>query len=88
MTVYITFAFFNLINNELLFRLIKNFILKTGLSKNFVFASLSTESAFERILEREISINTVIDVGASDGSWSKIAFPYFPNCKYLLIEAL
>ncbi len=72
----------------MLLKLAKNFILKTGLSKKFVFASLSTESAFERILGRGIKVNTIIDVGASDGSWSKTAFPYFPKSKYLMIEAL
>jgi FkbM family methyltransferase len=72
----------------LLLKLIKKIILKTKLSKKVIFAALSTESAFERIIHRGINVNTVIDIGASDGSWSKTALQYFPKAEYLLIEAL
>jgi FkbM family methyltransferase len=36
---------------------------------------------------RNVSVETVIDVGASDGHWSARMMRYFPNTKYLLIEA-
>jgi FkbM family methyltransferase len=32
-------------------------------------------------------INTIIDVGASNGSWTNMALEYFPNSSYLLVEA-
>jgi FkbM family methyltransferase len=32
-------------------------------------------------------VATVVDVGASDGSWSDLARRYFPAARYLLIEA-
>jgi FkbM family methyltransferase len=35
----------------------------------------------------DVSVETVIDVGASDGHWSARMMRYFPNAKYLLIEA-
>lgn len=36
---------------------------------------------------RRLSIGTVIDVGASNGSWTHTARQFFPNCQHLLIEA-
>lgn len=45
------------------------------------------ESAFSRILARKHIINTVIDVGASDGSWTRSFMRYYPDSEYLLIEA-
>src|SRR5215475_3839735 len=32
-------------------------------------------------------IETVIDVGASDGRWSQDVMKYYPSARYLLIEA-
>ena len=34
-----------------------------------------------------IKINTVIDIGASNGRWSELCMKYYPDAKYLLIEA-
>jgi len=45
------------------------------------------ESAMKRCSERGILLNTVIDVGASDGRWSKLCMDFYPSVKYLLIEA-
>jgi FkbM family methyltransferase len=36
---------------------------------------------------RDVSVNTVVDVGASNGHWSARMMRYFPDAKYLLIEA-
>lgn len=44
-------------------------------------------SALSRRAISGLEINTVIDVGASNGSWSKTAKQYFPKAFYLLIEA-
>lgn len=42
----------------------------------------------KRIAQRTpIDIQTVIDVGASDGRWSEIVMPFYPHAKYLLVEA-
>jgi FkbM family methyltransferase len=38
-------------------------------------------------LAKKYRINTIVDVGASNGSWSKLALEHFPNAQYLLIEA-
>jgi FkbM family methyltransferase len=35
----------------------------------------------------DVSIETVIDVGASNGQWSAHMMRHFPNARYLLIEA-
>jgi FkbM family methyltransferase len=43
--------------------------------------------ALERSVKRGLSIKTVIDVGASDGRWTQMAKPFFPNAHYHLIEA-
>jgi len=40
----------------------------------------------ERLAKRQI-INTIIDVGASDGRWSKMARLVWPNANLLMIEA-
>jgi FkbM family methyltransferase len=48
-------------------------------------------SAMEDGLARQSAhtpIGTVIDVGASDGSWSRLAQRFYPQANYLLIEAL
>lgn len=43
-------------------------------------------SAVQRLADKH-HINTIIDVGASNGSWTKMALEYFPNSSYLLVEA-
>jgi FkbM family methyltransferase len=49
--------------------------------------STTIDGALLRARGRGTNIATVIDVGASDGRWSKMAMKYFPNARYLLIEA-
>lgn len=44
-------------------------------------------SALNRCIERGLVINTVIDVGASDGCWTRECLKLIPNANYLLIEA-
>lgn len=67
---------------------ILKFILKSvGLQKISTSPSLSLESALERIKFKDIKIKTVIDVGASNGCWSKIVKQYFPQAFCYLIEA-
>jgi FkbM family methyltransferase len=47
----------------------------------------TTEAAFNSMLRRKCEINTAIDIGASDGRWSKTMMHFYPNAQYLLIEA-
>ena len=48
---------------------------------------LHMRAALKRICSRAINIETVIDVGASDGRWAIQAMDYFPNANYVLVEA-
>jgi FkbM family methyltransferase len=41
----------------------------------------------QRCLDRGLNVNTIIDVGASNSSWSRMCMEYYPNAKYLMIEA-
>ena len=45
------------------------------------------EGALRAMARRKHAFRTVIDVGASDGSWSDALMRYFPECQYLLVEA-
>jgi len=49
--------------------------------------SVSWQSALERIHGMGLQVATVIDVGASDGRWSRQMQRWFPDASYLLIEA-
>ncbi|MCW4016769.1 MAG: FkbM family methyltransferase [Candidatus Bathyarchaeota archaeon] len=51
------------------------------------FHSASTDRALTRIFKRELEIKSVIDVGASDGSWSKMCMGHIPDASYFLVEA-
>ncbi len=48
---------------------------------------LETPSALARIEARGLKVGTVLDVGASDGSWSLKARPCWPQARYHLVEA-
>tara|TARA_B110000091_G_C13808248_1_gene473597 strand:- start:1243 stop:1995 length:753 start_codon:yes stop_codon:yes gene_type:complete len=45
------------------------------------------QTALQRCVNRGLKVNTVIDVGASDGRWSKMCMNIIPEAKYLLVEA-
>lgn len=45
------------------------------------------DGVLSSLKKKGYTFSTVIDVGASDGRWSESAMKYFPNAKYLLIEA-
>lgn len=44
------------------------------------------DAALARLAARQ-PVGTVIDVGASDGRWSRLAMRHFPDAAYLLVEA-
>jgi FkbM family methyltransferase len=48
----------------------------------------SMRSAIERTRRRDFEVNTIVDIGASDGRWSVEARHHHPNCTYLAIEPL
>jgi FkbM family methyltransferase len=45
------------------------------------------EAALHRLGGRNISVNSVIDVGASNGCWSQALLPVYPQARYLCVEA-
>ena len=60
------------------------------------YAIIRTDSSVQRctmaralraIARRGHTIDTVIDIGASDGRWSSDLMRYYPSSRYLLIEA-
>lgn len=48
---------------------------------------MTMDGGLARIKERLIEVNTVIDVGASNGRWSELCMKYFPDAYYHLFEA-
>ena len=68
--------------------------LKTSFSKHLgglepqLAARPGTMPGMIKRLHREgYDIGTIIDVGASDGQWSRLAMEWFTACRYLLVEA-
>jgi FkbM family methyltransferase len=62
------------------------------LSKKFSFScsnleKITLEAALKRTLERNVSFNSVIDIGASNGCWSERLRKYYPKAFCLLVEA-
>lgn len=51
------------------------------------FIVMKSGAALARITARGIAVGTVVDIGASTGIWSESVMPYFPQARYLLIEA-
>ena len=45
------------------------------------------QGALRALKSRAHQFATVIDIGASDGRWSRQMMEHFPDCRYLLIEA-
>lgn len=52
------------------------------------FNALSFNRAMRRIVDRGLPVETVIDVGASDGRWSRGCEEFFPEARYVLIDAM
>jgi FkbM family methyltransferase len=55
--------------------------------KNNPIAASTMESGISRCISRGLKVNTVIDVGASNGCWSELCMKHLPDAKYLLVEA-
>jgi FkbM family methyltransferase len=55
--------------------------------KQRVFHSTSTQAALRKLALHGHVVETIVDIGASDGSWSKAAQRSWPESRALLIEA-
>jgi len=56
--------------------------------KNNIFKEQNTfVSILNNLKQRGIHVNTIIDIGASDGRWSNEIINIFPQSKFFLIEA-
>ncbi len=50
--------------------------------------ALTMKGALSRSVSRGLNVNSIIDIGASDGRWSRDCLRFLPRARYLLIEAL
>lgn len=61
------------------------------IQKNHVYPPPDTRCTIDGTLQslssKKTKIETIIDIGASDGRWSVNAMRYFPNAQYFLVEA-
>lgn len=57
------------------------------IQKNTEANELTMEGALLRCTNRGLFVNSIIDVGASNGQWSRMCMKFQPAAKYLLIEA-
>lgn len=63
-------------------------IVRTQPTENRAIINRSTmRGAIRALAQRGYQIQTIIDIGASDGRWSLDAMEFFPTSQYLLIEA-
>ncbi|BFM39491.1 FkbM family methyltransferase [Synechocystis sp. LKSZ1] len=67
--------------------LLSKAILKILKKTKLYDSETSLTSSLSRCVTRQTIINTIIDVGASNGCWSATARKYFPTAFYHLIEA-
>lgn len=69
--------------DKMILNLLGTIASKIGIARD----TLSLRAALKRCLGRGLHIETIIDVGASDGRWSLAAREAFPEAFCLLIEA-
>jgi len=78
-------------SRKIISRLVNGFLHPVGLRISRLSPEseslLSRTAMSKRLIKRNIPISTVIDVGASDGRWSKFMMHVYPGSKYLLVEA-
>jgi FkbM family methyltransferase len=51
-------------------------------------SAFSMEGGLARAQRRGIEVSTILDIGASDGKWSRLALKYFPQARVLAFEPL
>lgn len=71
----------------MLAKLIRWLLFCFDVNKGFAFEAASLPAAMRRARRRGTRANTVIDIGASNGQWSREVRQFFPGADYLLIEA-
>src|SRR5260221_7468161 len=49
--------------------------------------SATFAAALARLRKRNLKLGTVIDIGASDGRWTREVLPLFPAARFLCVEA-
>jgi FkbM family methyltransferase len=49
---------------------------------------MDMESILKRTAPKAADVRTVIDIGASNGRWSKAALPFFPQARFIAIDPL
>lgn len=70
-------------NTSLLIKLLDKLLPRLGLVRD----RLSLESVLGRCRQRGTRVNSVIDVGASNGCWSRRVVKRFPQASFLMVEA-
>lgn len=71
----------------MLARFLRWLFFRLDINRGMAFEAASTPAAIRRIVRRGIAVNTIIDIGASNGQWSEEIRPFFPDANYLLVEA-
>lgn len=56
--------------------------------QDLLSAGGTTHDALARLVRHGFEVQSIIDLGASDGKWSRMASPYFPDARILGIEPL
>jgi FkbM family methyltransferase len=51
-------------------------------------SGMDMESVIRRLAPRAREVRTVIDIGASDGRWSRRAMRFFPQARFIAVEPL
>jgi FkbM family methyltransferase len=70
-------------------RVINNVLNPFGLElRRFTKDRMDMDAALDRINLHHFGIQTVIDIGAAQGNWTKLALKSLPDCNYLMIEPL
>ena len=76
-------------------KLLFNILDRTLQTRGMTIVSVKKEAtpftmrqALKRAREHSIQVGTIIDIGASNGKWSKLAMECFPTARYLLLEPL
>ena len=68
-------------------KFLRSLLTRMGWNERMSFAAMDSAAALRRITARGLSVGTVIDIGASNGQWSQMVRPFFPDAQYLLVEA-
>lgn len=80
-------CFFRRKGTQVIKHIVRKSFEMVGLEISRLHQAKTTNGALARSTKRHQTVQTVIDVGASDGRWSRMCMRHFPNANYLLIEA-